>query len=105
MMKETMMNMNEIELTIDDSGRGSFFIQNAGKRIAEMEILIKDSLLTVFHTQVDHSLKGKGIAASLVASMAEYARGHDLKVSPRCRYVHAQFKRHPEQYSDIWKKD
>jgi predicted GNAT family acetyltransferase len=36
--------------------------------------------------------------------MAAYARGHHLKVIPLCPFVNAQFKRHPEEYADIWEK-
>ena len=97
--------MNEIELKMNDAGRGAFYIENAGERIAEMDILVKDTNLTVFHTEVDDDLKGKGIAASLLSNMVEYARGHSLKVIPLCQYVLAQFKRHPDQYADVWKKD
>ncbi len=97
--------MDEIELKINDAGRGAFVIENAAGRLAEMEILVKDSVLTVFHTEVDDSLRGKGVAGALVAKMVEYARGNNLKVVPLCPYVLAQFKRHPEQYADLWKKD
>lgn len=47
--------MDEIELKINDAGRGAFVIENAAGRLAEMEILVKDSVLTVFHTEVDDS--------------------------------------------------
>ncbi len=97
--------MNEIELKINDAGRGAFVIENAGERVAEMEILVKDSVLTVFHTEVDDSLRGKGVATALLSNMVEYARGHKLKVVPLCPYVLAQFKRHPELYADVWKKN
>jgi len=97
--------MNEIELKINDAGRGAFVIENAGERVAEMEILVKDSVLTVFHTEVDDSLRGKGVATALLSNMVEYARGHQLKVVPLCPYVLAQFKRHPETYADVWKKN
>ena len=37
--------------------------------------------------------------------MVTYAREHHLKVTPYCPYVHAQLKRHPEQYADIWNRE
>ena len=96
--------MNDIELKLNDAGRGAFFIDKNGERIAEMEIAIANSNLTVYHTEVAEALKGKGIATNLLSTMATYAREHNLKVVPLCPYVLAQFKRHPEQYTDIWNK-
>jgi predicted GNAT family acetyltransferase len=96
--------MDEINLKIDKAGRGAFFIDNAGERVAEMDIMVKDSTLTVFHTEVADSLKGTGTASALLSKMVDYARGHNLKVIPLCPYVLAQFKRRPDQYADVWKK-
>jgi uncharacterized protein len=94
--------MNEIDFQLDAGGRGAFVIEKDGKRVAEMAVAIRDNNLTVFHTEVSEELKGQGIAAKLLATMVEYARTHALKVIPLCPYVAAQFKRHPDDYADIW---
>ncbi len=93
---------NEIKLDLNESGRGGFFVENDGKQMAKMEIAVKDSNLTVFHTEVDPSLKGAGIGTKLLATMVDYARQHQLKVIPLCPFVHAQFKKNPDKYGDIW---
>ncbi len=93
--------MNKIQLLLDEQGRGAFFIEEDGERIAEMAIAIRDGQLTVFHTEVAEKLRGQGVAAELLATMVEYARKNSLKVIPLCPYVAAQFRRHPDQYSDI----
>jgi predicted GNAT family acetyltransferase len=61
--------------------------------------------MTVLHTEVAKELEGKGIAARILDRMAAYARENKLAVVPRCAYVNVQFRRHPEKYNDIWKKD
>jgi uncharacterized protein len=94
--------MNDIELKLKDNGRGAFVIDEGDVRIAEMEIAVANGNLTVFHTEVAEKLKGKGIASKLLSTMADYARDKKLKVIPLCPYVLAQFKRHPDQYADIW---
>jgi predicted GNAT family acetyltransferase len=94
--------MKDIELKLTPAGRGSFFIDTDGTRVAEMEIAIQAKNLIVYHTEVSEELQGKGIASNLLAKMVEYARENKLKVVPLCTYVLAQFKRHPEQYKDIW---
>lgn len=96
--------MEDIQLNLNDAGRGAFVLEKHGERLAEMEIAIKNGDLTVFHTEVSEILKGQGIASQLLATMVAYARDKHLKVIPLCPFVHAQFKKHPEQYADIWKK-
>lgn len=94
--------MNEIELKLEQNGKGAFVIEEAGERIAEMVIGISGSNMTVFHTEVSDKLKGQGVASRLLETMVAYAREHKLKVIALCPYVSAQFKRHPDQYADIW---
>jgi len=94
--------MNEIILKLDDNGKGAFVIEENNERIAEMAIGISGENLTVYHTEVSEKLKGKGVASQLLTKMVAYARENKLKVIPLCPYVLAQFKRHPEEYADVW---
>ena len=96
--------MNPIELKLDANQNGAFVIEDGEQRLAEMAIAIDGSNLIVYHTEVSEALQGQGIASKLFAEMVDYARKNNLKVVPHCPYVHAQFKRHREQYADIWNK-
>jgi predicted GNAT family acetyltransferase len=97
--------MNDIKLKLNDNGRGAFVIEEGDERLAEMEISISQGNLTVFHTEVSDKLQGKGIASQLLSEMVKYARDHQLKVIALCPFVSAQFKRHPEQYNDVWNQN
>ena len=96
--------MNDIVFKLNQNGKGAFVIEEDNERLAEMEIGISGSNLTVYHTEVSDKLKGKGIAAQLLKHMVQYARDNKLKVIPLCQYVSAQFKRHPDEYADVWNK-
>lgn len=96
--------MSDIQLKLNDAGHGAFVLEEEGDRLAEMEVGIRDGNMTVYHTEVAEVLKGQGIATKLLNEMVAYARQNHLKVIPLCPYVQAQFKRHPEQYNDIWNK-
>ena len=97
--------MNEPVLKwTDTASRGAFVVEEGETRLAEMVFKVVGSEMTVFHTEVAEELKGKGVATKLFNMMVDYVRAHQLKVIPLCEYVHAQFKRHPELYNDIWKK-
>ena len=94
--------MEDVELKVDTKGHGAFVITDNGGQIGEMEIAIAPAMLTVFHTEVVPAAEGQGVAKKLLSAMVAYAREHQLKVNALCPYVHAQFKRHPDEYADIW---
>ena len=94
--------MNEILFKIDEAGQGGFYLMEEEEVIAEMVIGISGSSLTVYHTEVFPKAEGKGMAKKLLIAMVEYARKNKLNVIPLCPFVHAQFKRHPEEYADLW---
>jgi uncharacterized protein len=97
--------MADIKLELDAKKHGAFNLYNDGIKIGEMVVSIKDDTLTVYHTGVDEDQAGKGYAGQLLDAMVTHARNNKLKVIPLCPYVHAQFKRHPETYNDIWQKN
>ncbi len=97
--------MNEVQYISGDNGESAFVLEENGERIAEMVVGISGNEMSVYHTEVADKLEGQGIGKKLIDVMAEYARTHKLKVIPLCPYVHAQFKRHPEQFADVWKRE
>lgn len=94
--------MNAIELKLNEQHRGAFVIEDGDERLAEMVVAILGHRLVVYHTEVSEKLRGQGVAAKLLETMVAHARTNNLKVVALCPYVHAQFKRHPELYQDIW---
>ncbi len=94
--------MAEVKLNLDNNGNGVFFILDDEEQVAEMVIRIAEQTLIVFHTEVAPEAEVKGLAKELLATMVAYAREKSLKVMPLCPYVHAQFRRNPEAYADLW---
>jgi uncharacterized protein len=97
--------MNTIQLKLNDQKRGAFVIEAGDERLAEMVVAIMDHRLVVYHTEVSEKLRGQGIAQKLLDEMVAYARNSQLKVVALCPYVLAQFKRHADQYKDIWEQN
>ena len=97
--------MNDVQLNLDDKGHGAFVIKDQEKLVGEMEVLVAQGRLTVYHTEVVPEAEGKGLAKKMLSAMVEYARQQQLHVIPLCPYVHAQFRRHPDEYADIWKPE
>ena len=98
------MKMENIRLILDEKGHGGLFYMEKEETLGEMELEISRQLLTVFHTEVKPQAEGRGIAKKLLAALVDHARKNGLSIVPLCPFVHAQFKRHPEEYGDVWKK-
>ena len=98
------MKMENTRLILDEKGHGGLFYMEKEETLGEMELEISGQLLTVFHTEVKPQAEGRGIAKKLLAALVDHARKNGLSIVPLCPFVHAQFKRHPEEYGDVWKK-
>lgn len=80
----------------DNGKKGSFFIEEAGKRLAEMVyVWAGEKTFIVEHTEVDESLEGKGIGKQLVAHAVEFARAKELKLIPLCPFTKGVIDRTP----------
>ncbi len=52
--------------------------------------------MTIWHTEVAESQRGKGIALELVTTAFQYAKDHFLKVDVLCPVAHHIAETHPE---------
>ena len=94
----------ESELKHERSGhRGAFVWEQDGKRLAEMTYTVAGNRTIIDHTQVDDSLRGKGIGAKLVRAAVDWARMDNLKLMPLCPYAKSVFDKTPD-YSDVLAK-
>lgn len=97
--------MEDVTINLGKKGHGNFCILEGDEQIAEMEVSVSENDLTVYHTEVSPKAEGKGLAKKLLNTMADHARKNGLQVFALCPFVYAQFKRHPEEYADLWNKD
>lgn len=73
---------------------GVFYIEKDGTRIAEMTYRrLGDTHVLVDHTEVDPSLRGKGVARTLLDAAVAWARQTGTRMSASCSYVVVQFAR------------
>jgi predicted GNAT family acetyltransferase len=56
--------------------------------------------ITITHTEVPTTLRGRGIGSVLVRGALELARAQGLTVASRCPFVSAYLGKHPE-YNDL----
>lgn len=61
---------------------------------------ISPTRIVAAHTGVDDSLRGTGVGKALVERLVADARDEGMTIVPKCSFVRALFKRHPE-WSDV----
>ena len=64
----------------------------------------EENVIAIDHTFVSPELRGKSIAAKLLAEVVKMAREENLKVIPVCSYAVAKLTRNDE-YEDILYKE
>ncbi len=93
------MNMH---IQHEDDGRlGRFFINDAGKDMAEMVYNWRGPAhIVILHTEVDESLGGKGVGKELVAAGVAFAREKGIHIVPVCAFAKAIIER-KQEYADV----
>ena len=80
--------------------RGSFFIHQGGKHVAELTYSMAGKDLFIDHTYVAPELRGSDVASGLVAAAVDHARQEGRMIIPACPYVKSVFDKTPA-YADV----
>jgi predicted GNAT family acetyltransferase len=76
----------------ENDGRGAFFVERGGERLAEMTYTrVSERLVIIDHTEVHAKLQGMGVARRLLDTAVAWARETSTKVTATCPYAKAQF--------------
>jgi predicted GNAT family acetyltransferase len=68
--------------------KGMFFVGQDGAIRAEMVYTLSSAdKMIIEHTEVEDSLKGKGVGKQLVETAVSYARNHGHKIVPLCPFA------------------
>jgi uncharacterized protein len=86
--------------SVINNEEASRFEMDIDGELAVSEYRRKDSTIIFTHTEVPPHLEGKGIGNQLARTALDYARSEGLKVVPRCPFISAFIRRHPE-YQDL----
>src|SRR5204863_2324184 len=80
----------------EKDGRGAFFLEREGRRLAKMTYRrVTEALIIIEHTEVSDELRGQGIARKLLDTAVAWARATGTKLKATCPYVSAQFAKDP----------
>lgn len=84
-----------MEKITENKEKNRFETEVDGK-IAIIEYNRKKDKIYLIHTEVPPEMEGKGIASSLVKQVLQQIKDEGLYVIPRCPFIAAYIKRHPE---------
>lgn len=93
----TVMNIQREE----HGKKGAFFVEEDGDWLAEMTYFRDGQRkMVIDHTEVDDSLKGKGVGKALVETAVEFARENNLLIKPVCPFAKKVLEA-DEDYEDV----
>jgi predicted GNAT family acetyltransferase len=97
-----IINMDILIQNQETETKGSFYYEVEGKRLAEMTYSKAGlGMIIIDHTDVDDSLRGKGVGLELVKYAVEFIRNKKIKMLPLCPFAKATILKHPE-WKDAW---
>jgi predicted GNAT family acetyltransferase len=83
---------NEI---VDNAGAQRFELK-VGDHVAMAYYTLAPGIVTFTHTEVPRELSGQGVGSKLARGALEQVRARGLKVVPKCPFIAAFIRRHPE---------
>ena len=89
-----------IKLEQKRSSLGAFYIDSDGERLGEMDFLVTNGVMNIYHTQVSEKLAGQHMGDKLVQAGVNYARENHLKILPTCTFARSVFDR-VKEYADV----
>jgi uncharacterized protein len=95
------MTVSEGEIRVVDhpsAGRYEAFLD--GRLAGVAEYRLAPGVITFVHTEVDPAFEGRGVGGRLATWALDDVRGRGLAVRPRCPFIAAFIRRHPE-YADL----
>jgi predicted GNAT family acetyltransferase len=94
-----MMN-NHPAIENQQHGSGGRYVLTVDGLESEMTYVRDSGRMTIEHTFVPDTQRGRGLGFALVSRAVEDARAQGIKIVPVCSYAATLFARHP-QWRDV----
>ncbi len=82
----------------DELGGGAFILKRGDDQVGELFYTKEGDVAVVEHTEVDPSLRGRGLGLALVEAAVAWARADGRTILPVCRFAKAIFSRRRDMH-------
>lgn len=72
-----------------------------GSPVGFAQYRVHGDRITIPHTEVDPAYRGRGLGDALAHAALEDIRRQGLELVPRCPFIAAYVRRHPDEYLDL----
>jgi predicted GNAT family acetyltransferase len=93
------LGSGDVDAVVENNEKAQQFQVRVEGHLALIQYVHSNGSIIFVHTEVPPALEGRGIAGKLARAALEYAREHKLSVVPRCPFVAAYIRKHPEYQS------
>jgi hypothetical protein len=84
----------------DDPGAARYELFVAGELAGFADYVLSGETMTIPHAEVEPRFEGRGLGSRLARFALDDVRSRGLSVVPRCPFMAAYLKRHPD-YADL----
>jgi len=85
---------------IDNPEAGQYELHVAGERVGVASYTRNGNVIVLPHTAIEPRFEGRGFGSTLIADVLDRARAAGEQVVPRCPFVAAYIRKHPE-YAEL----
>lgn len=98
------MSPSDFVVSVETTSGGGRYTARVAGSDAEAELTWRNAApgtRIAAHTGVPDAFRGKGVGRLLVTRMVDDARAQGFKIIPRCSYVEAERRKHPD-WADVF---
>ncbi|MDR3385973.1 MAG: GNAT family N-acetyltransferase [Rudaea sp.] len=94
------MNAAKLQQVVRDNAAQERYEMQLDGGVAFVTYRRSPDAIVLLHAEVPRELEGRGLGSTLVRSVLEAVRANGEKIVPRCSFIAAYLRRHPE-FADL----
>ena len=95
-----MLGHVSVEVT-DNRELNRYEVRVEGELAGFAQYRLDGARMTIFHAEVGPSFEGQGVGSRLAKDALDDVRTRDLELVPRCPFIAAYVRRHPDEYLEL----